>query len=116
MVLVDRDDDTYVPGQLREVLFQKVCNGNIQGIVKPETIDIEHSRSYRHPKCHLVHYWNPFLIIGPFHIEVKFYEPFRTIIHEFFAEKEMDWIMEYSGPRLTKSREEKISQAAQLQI
>ena len=115
MYLVDREDDTYVPGQLREVLFQKVCNGNIKGIGKPKTIDNEHSRSYRHPKCHLVHHWNPFLIIGPFHIEVKFYEPFRTIIHEFFTEKEMDWIMGYSGPRLTKSREQKISQAA-LQI
>ena len=56
------------------------------------------------PKCHFVHHFNPFLNLGPFLIEVKFYQPFRTIIHEFFLETEINWIIKYSKPRLTKSR------------
>ena len=63
-------------------------------------------KQQRVPKCHLLHHSNPFLSMGPFQIEVKFYLPFRTIIHYFFSEKEMDWLMEYSKPRLTSSREE----------
>ena len=43
--------------------------------------------------------------MGPFLLEVKLYIPFRTIIHDFFTEKEMNWMLEYSKPRLTTSRE-----------
>ena len=51
-----------------------------------------------------INHFNPFLSLGPFLIEVKFYQPFRTIIHEFFLETEINWIIKYSKPRLTKSR------------
>ena len=65
----------------------------------------EHDKRNSNPKCHLVHHFNPFLNLGPFLIEVRFYLPFRTIIHEFFLEKEINWIIEYSKPRMTRSRE-----------
>ena len=111
-VLVDREEH-YLPGQLREALFQNVCNGNIKG--KGRQIPLESkgkSDQKRKPKCHFIHHSIPFLIIGPFQMEVKFYFPFRTIIHDFFAEKELDWLMEYSRPRLTLSREGSINQAS----
>ena len=57
------------------------------------------------PKCHFVHHFSPTLKLGPFHLEVKLYYPFRTIIHDFFTDKEMNWMLQYSKPRLTKSRE-----------
>ena len=111
-VLVDREEH-YLPGQLREALFQNVFNGNIKG--KGRQIPLEGkgiSDQQRKPKCHLIHHSNPFLRIGPFQMEVKFYFPFRTIIHAFFAEKELDWLMEYSRPRLSSSREGSINQAS----
>ena len=43
-------------------------------------------------------------MLGPFHLDVKLYHPFRTVIHDFFTEKEMVFMMEYSKPRLTASR------------
>ena len=68
----------------------------------------EQNKNNRHPKCHLVHHWNPFLIIGPFHIEVSLYQPFRTIMHDFYTENEMNCILDFSSLRLRKSREDQI--------
>ena len=109
---MDREE-YYVPGQLRESAFQNVCNGNIKGKGLSIPAD-KKGRKYKQlePKCHFVHHSNPFLCIGPFEIEVKFYMPFRTIIHNFFTEIEMHWLMEYSKPRLTKSREGSIDQSS----
>ena len=100
--LVDREQHDYLPGQLREPLFKNVCNGNIMRNRNrtsfPNTKPVP-------PKCHFVHHFTPMLKLGPFHLEVKLYYPFRSIIHDFFTEKEMDWMLEYSKPRLTASRE-----------
>ena len=94
----------YAPGEIRELLYQNVCNGNIKG--KSEMIsNVNASKKiHRAPKCHLVQYGNPFLFLGPFHFEVIFYHPLRTLIHDFFTEEEMDWMMEYSKPQLTSMR------------
>ena len=48
------------------------------------------------------------MIIGPFNLEVKLYSPFRTIVHGFFTKKEMDWMIDYSKPRLTIDRRSQI--------
>ena len=74
-----------------------MCNENIKSIIHNGT-------SASQPKCHFVHHFSPYLKLGPFHIEVKLYMPFRTVIHEFFTEKEMDWMLVYSKPRLSASR------------
>ena len=110
-ISADRNE-LYVPGELRESLFQNICNGNIKGKGKPKSNATKGSNNQeREPRCHLVHHSNPFLSIGPFHIEVKFYLPFRTILHDFFTEKEMNWLMDYSKPRLSASREGHIPQS-----
>ena len=84
---VDRKED-YVRGELREALFQNVCNGNIKGNGMPMYVNNKIRRGKeRDPKCHLAHHFDPFLSIGPFKLEVKFYFPLRTIIHEFFTKK-----------------------------
>ena len=105
--VVNAEETKILPGEMPEALFQNVCNGNIQGrgsknVNKPQS------------KCHFVHHFNPFLIIGPFHIEVKFYKPFRTIIHDFFTEKEMDWMKKFSKPQLTASREGTIPESTKV--
>jgi hypothetical protein len=100
-------------GQLRESLIQNVCNGKIKtpahwygcfkdGIPCP-------------CKCHFVHHFASFLRIGPFKLEVKLDHPFRTVFHDFFTEKEMDWILDYSKPRLSESRQRASFQGADLQ-
>ena len=102
ILLVDRDHHDYLPGQLREPLFQNVCNGNI---MRNSNLKSFPNTNIGPPKCHFVHHFTPLLKLGPFHLEVKLYYPFRTVVHDFFTEKEMDWMLEYSKPRLTASRE-----------
>ena len=58
----------------------------------------------RQSKCHFVHHFNAFLKLGPFCLEVKLYYPFRSVVHDFFTDQEMEWMMEYSKPRLSASR------------
>jgi len=55
-------------------------------------------------KCNFVSHRDPYLILGPFNIEIKHHRPFQIIIHEFFTEVEMQWMLEYSSPRLSQSR------------
>ena len=101
------DDHFYLPGEMREPLFQNVCNGKIKGNGTGYYMLYDQlliPRIYPRSKCHLVHHFAPFLKLGPFHLEVKLYSPFRTVIHDFFTNKEMDWLMDYSKPRLSAAR------------
>ena len=70
----------------------------------------------RIPKCHLVQYGKPFLFLGPFHFEVIFYYPFRTVIHDFFTEREMSWTIEYSKPQLTLMRSKDVLMKQKIKI
>ena len=88
------------PTSERLPLFQNVCNKKIKrigGALNEKKIDIV-------PKCHFLHHHDPFMMIGPFNLEVKLYSPFRTVIHGFFTKKEMDWMIDYSNPRLKIDR------------
>ena len=98
---VDRKEHQYLPGQVREPLLQNVCNGNIKGT----GLRGNSRHDILRPKCHLLHHFNSFVNLGPFHLEVKFYVPFRTVVHDFFTAEEMDWMKDYSRPRLSRSRE-----------
>ena len=51
-----------------------------------------------------VHHFDPYQKLGPFHLEVQLYTPFRTIVHDFLTRKEMVWMMEYSRPKLSAAR------------
>ena len=56
-------------------------------------------------KCHYAHHFDPYLTIGPFHIEIAQYWPLRSTFHDFFTASEMDWMMTYSRPKLSMSRQ-----------
>ena len=61
-------------------------------------------KRYRQTKCHLVHHFNPVSILGPFRIEVKLYYPLRAMFHDFFIEREMDWLKQSSKTMLSLTR------------
>ena len=73
--------------------FRALCNGRING-----------GGYATSAKCYFVHHLNPFLKLGPFHVEVKVHSPFITLIHDFFLNIEMDWLVTYSKPRLSKKK------------
>ena len=97
-----------MPGEIRTPFFQKVCNGDIKGLGSKTRGDYYLNTR---PRCHLVHHFSQYLMLGPFHLDVKLYHPFRAVIHDFFTEKEMVWMMEYSKPRLSESRKGAIPQS-----
>ena len=43
--------------------------------------------------------------LGPFHSEVITTDPFRSFFHNVFHQDELDFMIEYSTPRLTQLRE-----------
>ena len=61
--------------------------------------------SISHIRCYMVSHFKPYLKLGPFRLEIKFVKPFRSVIHDFFSENEIEWIVNYSKPRLSSSRE-----------
>ena len=56
------------------------------------------------PKCRLIHHIDPYLKVGPFRLEVHFYLPFKGTFHDFYSEKEMQWMVKSSIPLLSPSR------------
>ena len=44
--------------------------------------------------------------LGPFKVEIVSIEPYISIIHDIVTDVEMDWMIEYSVPRLSKSRDD----------
>ena len=62
------------------------------------------------PKCRLIHHFNPYLKLGPFHLEIHFYWPFRGVFHDFLSDEEMQWMVEISIPRLSAMRASKRKQ------
>ena len=74
-----------------------MCNGNIRG----KGVS---NNTRQQAKCHFVHHFTKYLNIGPFKMEVQLYEPFRSIIIDIIYEKEIDWIMDFSKPKLLAGR------------
>ena len=86
---------------MRTSLFQNICNGKIKSKGHIQVV----KKLNESPKCYLVHHHSPYLMIGPFHLDVKMYAPFRSVYRDFFTDKEMKWMIEYSLPRLSATRE-----------
>lgn len=89
-----------VGGEVTAEHFRDVCNERIKG---SGGLGIS-GRSQRIAKCYFVHHFDPYLKLSPFHIEVKLYVPFRSIIHDFFVDRELEWMIAYSKPRLSATR------------
>ena len=87
--------------EARERYFRDICNNKK---IEKNYFEVEGRPIIISPKCHLVHHFDKYLIIGPHNIEVLYYEPLRAIFHDFFTEKEMAWMMSYSRPRLSATR------------
>ena len=92
---MDRENQQYKVGQERESLVHNVCNANIKG---------NGGGTYEQPKCHLLHHFNPFCILGPFPIDVKQYYPLRLSFIDFYDEKEIDWMQKTSYEKISLSR------------
>lgn len=56
------------------------------------------------PKCGFLHHFDPYLRLGPFKVEVVEKSPYLSILHGILTEEEIQWIVDYSRPRLSKSR------------
>ena len=108
LLVVDRINRKEVRKTMRESLFQNVCNGKIKANGDKE---IE-PKKIRYPICQFLHRSSPFLMLGPFHLDIKLYSPFRSVFRDFFTPKEMNWMIEYSKPRLSASRTVTQSKAA----
>ena len=55
-------------------------------------------------RCTYLHHSNPYLKLGPFKIEKFMSSPLRLIFHDILSEREMDFLIEYSTPRLSNAR------------
>ena len=97
------NDGEDLQGEYEEEYFRRICNGRIKGS-GTLMAESEFGHPNRVKKCHYLHHFDPFLKIGPFHLEVMLYWPFRTVIHEFFTDYEMDWIKNYTRPKLSGTR------------
>ena len=67
-------------------------------------VDGEKTSNMSHATCFMVSHLEPYLKLGPFRLEVKFIPPFRSVIHDFFMENEIEWMVNYSKPRLSSTR------------
>ena len=85
---------------LTETKVHEVCRESLKGTGQWINPTI---RRYI-PKCRLIHHFNPYLKMGPFHIEIHFYGPFRGVFHDFLSDKEMKWMVDISIPKLSMTR------------
>ena len=54
--------------------------------------------------CHYTDHLDPFLVIGPFPVELRLRAPKLVIYHDFYRKKEIKWMRDYSTPLLTNVR------------
>ena len=59
------------------------------------------------PKKKLVQIF--FSEIGPFKVEVISTSPYISIFHEILSEEEINWMIEFSIPRLSRSRDASVN-------
>jgi len=57
------------------------------------------------PKCGYLHHFDPYLRLGPFKVEVAMRSPYISILHDLLTEEEIQWLIEYSIPRLSRVRD-----------
>jgi hypothetical protein len=56
-------------------------------------------------RCGYLHHFDPYLRLGPFKVEVIMRSPYISILHDLLTEQEIQWMIEYSVPRLSRVRE-----------
>ena len=79
----------------RDFCFKQVCRSGLFTRV-PERSNL--------PKCGYLHHFDPYLRLGPFKVEVANRSPYLSILHDLLTEEEIEWMVEYSKPRLSRVR------------
>ena len=80
----------------RDFCFKQVCKGGAF-TRQPDTVNL--------PKCGYLHHFDPYLRLGPFKVEVVKRSPYISILHDLLTEAEIQWMVEYSIPRLSRERD-----------
>ena len=75
--------------------FKQVCRSSAFTRL-PDTVNL--------PKCGYLHHFDPFLRLGPFKVEVILRSPYLSILHGILSEEEIQWMVDYSVPRLSRVR------------
>ncbi len=81
---------------------RRICRGQLVG--EMVRVQLRDPRGSGGQRCLLLHHGNPFLRLGPFKMELGLREPFRMVFQDFLDEAEMEWLLEYSRPRLSSKR------------
>lgn len=87
----------YASQEAINYFFKQSCRGESFSSVHP----LERPNM---PKCHYLHHFDPYLKLGPFTIEIASKKPFIMIFHSILNEDEMNWLVNYSKPRLSRDR------------
>ena len=91
-------------GEVKMEKFRKTCRNEYKIHKSKNRYGLEHF-----PTCNNLHHSDKFLILGPFHIEIVRYEPYRIMIHDFFSDFEVEWVKTYSSSSLSTVRDDDIS-------
>ena len=85
-------------GKSNETFIRKMCSrGSIKRKRDDSSVNLLHSQ--------LLHHLDPFLRLGPLKFEIIHNHPFRSIFHDFFSIKEVNWMIGYTQPRLSDKRD-----------
>eukprot|EP00095_Tigriopus_kingsejongensis_P001287 snap_masked-scaffold359_size197282-processed-gene-0.15 protein:Tk01287 transcript:snap_masked-scaffold359_size197282-processed-gene-0.15-mRNA-1 annotation:"prolyl 4-hydroxylase subunit alpha-2 isoform x2" len=83
-----------------DYLFQRNCRG--QPLILPNEFQPDPPAPQH---CRYLHHHDPFLRLAPFQLEIISQDPYIVIFHGILCESEMEFLIEYSKPRLSRTRE-----------
>ena len=75
--------------------FKQVCRSSAFTRL-PDTVNL--------PKCGYLHHFDPYMRLGPFKVEVVLRSPYLSILHGILTEEEIQWMVDFSIPRLSRVR------------
>ncbi|TRY73565.1 hypothetical protein TCAL_06704 [Tigriopus californicus] len=88
-----------------DYFFQSTCRGESMDTAEV-LIRLKRETLKNPPKCTLLHHNNPFLRLAPFPLEIVSTSPYIVIFHGILSEEEIQFLIEYSKPRLSINRDE----------
>lgn len=84
--------------EAQNFFLQTVCRG--EGLLNKNM-----NNQKNLPKCKWLHHFDPYLKLGPIKLEIAKRSPWTVVFHDLLSEKEMNFLIEYSKPRLSRNRE-----------
>ena len=78
---------------VKDAVFRKTCSeGSFQ------------YKSKKMERCKWVHHNDPYLKLGPFKADVQRSVPYLVVFRDILNEAEIQWLIEYSTPKLSRTR------------